>query len=89
MWILDGINNPGFSGGPVIVGTGDSLKFAAVISGYYLEPTEVIRGGGSQLAPDVPNDLVNVNSGFILAFDIAHAVDVIKKNPIGPKRSTN
>jgi hypothetical protein len=45
MWILDGINNPGFSGGPVILGTGDALKFVGVISGYYLEPTEVIRGG--------------------------------------------
>ena len=86
MWILDGINNPGFSGGPVILGTGDALKFVAVISGYYLEPTEVIRGGAVKLAPNTPKDTVNVNSGFIIAYDISHVVDVIKKNPIGPKR---
>jgi hypothetical protein len=86
MWILDGINNPGFSGGPVILGTADTLKYVAVISGYYLEPTEVIRGNAVKLAPDAPKDMVNVNSGFILAYDISHAVDVIKKNPIGPVR---
>ena len=51
MWILDGINNPGFSGGPVILGTGNDLQFVAVISGYYLEPTEVIRGGESTNLP--------------------------------------
>ena len=87
MWILDGINNPGFSGGPVIFGTGDSLKIAAVISGYYLQPTEVIRGNAAQLAPDAPKDYVNENSGFIIAYDIAHAVDAIKKNPTGPLRN--
>jgi hypothetical protein len=88
MWILDGINNPGFSGGPVIHGTGDDLKFAAVISGYYLEPTEVIRGNAAKLASDAPKDVVNVNAGFIIAYDIAHAVDAIKKNAIGPQRPT-
>lgn len=87
MWILDGINNPGFSGGPVILGTGGDLKFVAVISGYYLEPTEVIRGGAVTRVPDAPKDTVNVNSGFVIAYDIAHAVELIKKNPIGPKRT--
>jgi hypothetical protein len=87
MWILDGINNPGFSGGPVFFGTGDALKVAAVISGYYLQPTEVIRGGAARLAKGTPKDYVNENSGFIIAYDIAWAVDVIKKNPTGPLRS--
>ena len=86
MWILDGINNPGFSGGPVILGTGDNLQFVAVISGYYLEPTEVIRGNPAPIAPNAPKDTVNVNSGFILAYDIVHAVDIIKKHPTGPQR---
>jgi hypothetical protein len=27
-----------------------------------------------------------VNSGFIIAYDISHAVDLIKKNPTGPQR---
>jgi hypothetical protein len=86
MWILDGINNPGFSGGPVIIGTGESVKFAAVISGYYLQPTEIIRGNAAQRVPKARKDYVYENSGFIIAYDIAHAVDAIKKNPIGPLR---
>jgi len=85
LWILDGINNVGFSGGPVVFGTGIALKIAAVISGYYLEPTEVIRGDANA-TKGTPPDKVNLNSGFILAYDISHAVDLIKKNPTGPLR---
>jgi hypothetical protein len=88
MWILDGINNHGFSGGPVILGTGADVKFVGVISGYYLEPANIIRGNAVKLAPDTPQDYANVNAGFIIAYDIAHAVDRIKKDPIGPVRLT-
>ena len=84
VWFLDGINNPGFSGGPVIFDTGPQLKIAGVISGYISEPAEVIRGD-VHAAKDVPADRVNLNSGFIVAYDIRYAVDLIKKNPIGPK----
>lgn len=85
LWILDGINNAGFSGGPVITGTGNALKIVAVISGYSLEPTEVIRGD-PKVAADAPKDTVRVNSGFILAYDISEATDLIRKNPTGPIR---
>lgn len=83
--ILDGINNAGFSGGPVITGTGNDLNIIAVISGYSLEPTEVIRGD-PKAAVDAPKDTVRVNSGFILAYDISIATDLINKNPTGPIR---
>ena len=86
MWILDGINNAGFSGGPVILGTGNDLKIVAVISGYVQEPTDVIRGDGKAEADAAAKGKVNLNSGFILAYDISHAVDLIKKNPTGPAR---
>jgi hypothetical protein len=86
MWILDGINNAGFSGGPVILGTGNDLKIVAVISGYHPEPTDVIRGDAKGDAVAAAKDKVNLNSGFILAYDISHAVDLIKKNPRGPVR---
>jgi hypothetical protein len=84
LWVLDGINNAGFSGGPVINGTGADLKIAAVISGYVQEPTDVMRGGAD--APAAAKDRVNLNSGFILAYDISYAVDLIKANPTGPLR---
>lgn len=40
IWVLDGINNGGFSGGPVIFGTGAQQKILGVISGYYTEPAK-------------------------------------------------
>lgn len=84
LWILDGINNAGFSGGPVFVGTGKELQIVAVVSGYWLEPAEVIKGKPSPAAE--PKDTVNLNSGFILAYSVNIAADLIKKNPIGPVR---
>jgi hypothetical protein len=49
----------------------------------------VIRGGRADLAPDAPKDTVNVNSGFIIAYDIVYAVNAIKKHPTGPLRPTS
>jgi hypothetical protein len=105
VWVLDGINNEGFSGGPVVFGTGTQQKLLAVISGFHTEPVEVVRLATSKSGPknnhhDVPSDQpvdtpsrnrekVDVNSGFILAFDISYAIDAIKKNPIGPLRAPN
>jgi hypothetical protein len=94
IWILDGINNDGFSGGPVIFGTGSTQKIMAVISGYHLEPSAVIpipkdSDNGSKTPPEPqppPTEMVNVNSGFIIAYDIKYALDAIRKNPIGPLR---
>jgi hypothetical protein len=99
VWILDGINNHGFSGGPVLFGTGSSQKVFAVISGYYEEPLEVLPApsNGAQTgfvppAPPLPGEkpaqpqkqVVNANSGFIVAFDLDPAIKAIRANPIGP-----
>jgi hypothetical protein len=102
VWVLDGINNEGFSGGPVIFGTGPQQKLFAVISGYHTEPVEVVPLEASRRVPEkqhreIPSsqpvddkahrrEKVDVNSGFILAFDISYAIDAIKKNPTGPLR---
>jgi hypothetical protein len=95
IWILDGINNEGFSGGPVIIGLGASQKIMAVVSGYHTEPAEVIASmqKAEQQAPPAQSEpkkkqkeTVNLNSGFIFAFDIEYAIDAIHKNPIGPTR---
>jgi len=85
MWVLDGINNKGFSGGPVVFGTGQEQKIMGVISGYRLEPAEVIYSTPAS-APLPPKATVEVNSGFIIAYDIGHAIKAILKNPIGPLR---
>ena len=103
VWVLDGINNAGFSGGPMLYSTGEQQRVFAVVSGYQTEPTEVLPEVPSIPAPTgLPSktpasdfskkpkapkkEVVNVNSGFIVAFDIKSAVDAIQKNPTGPVR---
>jgi len=98
IWVLDGINNVGFSGGPVLVGTGPEQKVFAVVSGYHTEPAEVVPEAvpipaatgtttpkSSTAKPKGRRkEVVNVNSGFILAFSIGSAIDAIRKNQVGP-----
>jgi precorrin-3B methylase len=55
-----------------------------VISGYYLDSAEIIRGRPARLASNAPQNYANVNSGFIIAYDIAHAVYAIKKRTHRP-----
>jgi hypothetical protein len=97
VWVLDGINNAGFSGGPMLYATGDQQKVFAVVSGYQTEPTEVLpemppipaTSGLPSTTPIPPaknKEVVNVNSGFIVAFDIQLAINAIQKNPTGPLR---
>jgi len=91
--ILDGINNPGFSGGPVLYHTGADQVVLGVISGFRNEPGEI----HSIEVPDVPTtaqtpdgkksnkkkDVVDLNTGIIFAFMADVAIDAIKKNPMG------
>lgn len=93
IWILDGINNSGFSGGPVIFQTGPSQKIMAVVSGYETELAQVNPSATRNDAPKLAkkasrNATVNLNSGFIVAYDVSYAVEAIHKNPIGPLRDT-
>jgi S1-C subfamily serine protease len=80
-FLLDGHNNPGFSGGPVVfVRPGEKdLKVAAVISGYQAVNEPVFAG--DQKAPLV----YRYNTGIIVAYSIDHAVTLIRSNPIGFK----
>ncbi len=94
---MDGINNEGFSGGPVVVYTGANQHLIGVVSSYQAENSDVIS------IPDQPaldhkptsskpqkktkaktKSVVQTNTGLIFAFDATVALDAIKKNPIGP-----
>jgi hypothetical protein len=85
VWVLDGINNEGFSGGPVVFQTGTAQKIFAVVSGMLMETVNV-DSADPESNQKHPKETVKENAGFIFAFDIQYAVDVIKKNPIGPLR---
>ena len=100
VFILDGINNLGFSGGPVVTRSGASPLVFAVVSSFHAEPLEVLPApetGQAYVSPLPPppalpgqksasgkRQVVEANSGLILAYDITPAIKAIRANPIGP-----
>ena len=78
-FLLDGINNPGFSGGPVVFKEPNKqdFKVAAIISGYRFseEPTY-------HKNQETPIS-VRANTGIIIAYTIENAIGLIKANPLG------
>jgi hypothetical protein len=74
----------------VIFRTGADQKIMAVVSGFVTEPADVIASALKAPKTDEPTprrkETVNLNSGFIISYDIQYAVDAIRKNPIGPLR---
>lgn len=80
-FLLDGINNPGFSGGPVVFTEPNKIDFkvAAIISGYHSseEPTY----NNNQVTPIS----IRANTGIIVAYEIENAIDLIKANPNGKR----
>lgn len=78
-WFLDGHNNPGFSGGPVVwtEPLRNNYNVAGVISGYRYSDEPIYDG-------DAPTTLAyRYNTGIIIAYDIEHALDLIRRNPAG------
>ena len=81
-FLLDGQNNQGFSGGPVIFNEiltdkneyKSEYKICAVISGYRFYSSPVFDQSGSQ----VPF-FTKENAGLIIAYDIKYAFEIIKK----------
>ena len=86
---IDGHNNTGFSGGPVVFYEHEDrkkdLRVAGVVASYPtpLEPV-VNKGGEPILNPDdEPIAYARENPGITVAFNIRHATDLIEANPIG------
>lgn len=77
--LLDGINNPGFSGGPVVftLPNQNSYSVAGVISGYRQNTAPVWKGD------DETEYTVRENTGIVLAYSVEHVTELIEANPIG------
>ena len=81
--LLDGHNNPGFSGGPVVFAPAGKPatqpRVAAVVSAfrYHAQPV-LLHDKETELA-------IRENTGIIITYAIEHAVEAIKSNPIGAK----
>ena len=83
IWV-DGHNNPGFSGGPLVFippeeqfMKGRAYRVAGVISAYRLSVLPVYNQQGQQIG------LFPENSGIVVAYGIQPALDLINSNPIG------
>lgn len=79
MLFLDGHNNPGFSGGPIVFSQlgQNEYKVAGVISGFNAVEEPVFDGGK-------PTAMTwRYNTGIIIGYDIGYAVEAIRSNPIG------
>jgi hypothetical protein len=75
--LLDGWNNPGFSGAPVVFrpatgAPGSPMRVAGVVTAYATQPGELAVGG--QI---VPNTEVLMNSGIIIAEQITRVTEAI------------
>jgi len=79
---LDGQNNPGFSGGPIVFWHSESGMFrvAGVVGGYRNEALPVLKQK-DLVNPQARayNDLyTRANSGIVIGYDIRHIVDAIR-----------
>jgi hypothetical protein len=78
-YLLDGHNNPGFSGGPLVFHQPPNMEFriAAVISGFQATAEPVFAG--DQKTPLS----YHYNTGIIVAYQIEAALRLISEKPIG------
>lgn len=86
---LDGLNNKGFSGGPIVCVDDKTKQLTAVaVVSSYISNTEPIIETSDVLKPEnLRKDtgrVVYVNSGIVQGHSLKPAIDAIKKKPIGP-----
>ncbi len=77
MLYVDAINNEGFSGGPLYYFRNGNLNdpcIAGVVSKFKVEHEFVIDKAGDKTEMTVP-----YNTGFLVAYDIAHALELARR----------
>ena len=81
---LDGYNNPGFSGGPVVFcnpamppSASNPFKVAAIVKGFRREDEAIYD------ADQRTHLTYRHNTGIIVTYGINHATDIIQSNPGG------
>jgi S1-C subfamily serine protease len=79
---IDAINNPGFSGGPVIFKNAGAKNFnvAAVVKGFQNDIQPIIKKKDLKnfAAPAYDDLYTRANSGIMLTFSIDHIIDAIR-----------
>ena len=75
---LDGHNNPGFSGGPVVRDGVSDVQVLDVVSGYRYDRERVLDADG-----DEGPYSYDVNTGIVIASDAGHITKIVSNNPVG------
>ena len=87
---LDGQNNPGFSGGPVVFWHSPTASFrvAGVVRGYRNEALPVLKRKslGDPAAKAYDDLYTRANSGIVIGYDIVHIVNAIRAAHPAPGR---
>lgn len=75
LYYIDGFNNPGFSGGPIIYWDFNkhAVRILGVVKGYKFENAKVLVNGVER------DTVLLVNSGILVGYSIKHAFDAIEK----------
>lgn len=78
---IDGFNNAGFSGGPIVFWDFEehAYKILGVVKGYKPEAAKTILNG-----QPVDTNLL-VNSGILVGYSVKHAIDAIEKDEASEK----
>ena len=87
-FLIDGHNNPGFSGGPVVAIRNGEYKVSGVISGYRSSYQEVYGTDPSgQIDESKVVGYLAANTGIIVAHNIMPALNLIEDRPRGLRAS--
>ena len=78
MVCLDGHNNPGFSGGPVVRDDVSDVQILAVVAGYRYDRRTVLDVAGRE-GPYT----YDLNTGIVIAYDSRHITQIVSNNPVG------
>lgn len=76
VFYIDGFNNEGFSGGPVVFWSFEDRKYEilGVVMGYKNDLAKINMNGV------IANTNILVNSGILISYSITHAIDAIEKD---------
>lgn len=77
---VDALNNPGFSGGPIVFQPPgrSEFKVAGIVSKFKIDFEKVLDLDGH-----CTGQTVAYNTGFLVGYDISKAIDIIERNPKG------
>ena len=89
LFFIDGYNNKGFSGGPVVFqphnNPSHDFQAAGIVVNYPASLNPIVDENSCPILNQnkKPSGYIQENTGFVVAVNIKHAIELIDANPIG------